>query len=111
MAGDSVGVYRRSEKNLIGINISNSRNRLLMHEKRLKTPSIPLQEQHKIFLRDDQGIRAKAAGHITLKSLGIEQRDSSEPSRIPIAKSVTGALVKCNDYMNMLGMLDDCLRQ
>jgi len=78
-------VQTGSKENLIRVDVSDAGNDLLMHQKRLQPTASLSQNAHKIRLRHEKWVNPESASEISLKLRLVQQRKTSEPTRVPVA--------------------------
>jgi len=72
------------EEYFIGIDVSDARNDLLMHQKGLQPTASSSQNSHKIRLGHEKGIDPESASEISLKPRLVQQRKTTEATRVPV---------------------------
>jgi hypothetical protein len=77
-------VQSSTKQNLVRIDISDTRNDLLMHQQGFEAPAPTLQYPGEFFPSDGQGVVPETPGHIPIKARLIYQREASKPTGIPV---------------------------
>src|SRR5512146_773649 len=92
------------EQDFIGIDVPDSGDCLLMHEKRFQPAAATSDEPAKFLSGHGEGITAEPPGDIALQSCLIEQRKPPESTGIPIAQFRLPTARKAQPHMHMLRM-------
>lgn len=99
-----VGVKAGPEEYLIGVDVSDAGNDLLMHQKRLQPTASFSQNSHKIRLRHEKGINPESAREISFKPRLVQQRKTTEATRVPVPQFPFTGTVEQQPDMHMLWM-------
>jgi hypothetical protein len=91
-----------SEQYLIGVDVPNPRNGLLMHEEGLQSAVASLDDPEKVLAADCQWIAAESPGEIVLKLLRINQRNPAKAAGIPVAQFRFPAPYKRQAHVDVL---------
>lgn len=86
LTGDHIRMQTGSKQSFICIDISDTRNYLLVHEQRLQTTAALAKQLSKLFASDVKRIASKPPGTIAIEPRTIQQRETAEPARVPIAQ-------------------------
>ena len=70
--GSSVGMQTGPEQNLIGIDVPDSCNHLLVHQERLEPTGAALHDLKKLLPGDGERVAAEPAGKVVLQTAWIE---------------------------------------
>ena len=76
-----------AKEDFVRVNIPNPRDHLLMHQQRLQPAAPGLHETDEFIARHRERIDPKAASAVTIEAGLIEQGQSSETARVPVAQS------------------------
>ena len=92
-----------SKENFIGVDISNSGDRLLMHQQWLQPTMACFDQSVEVFPRDRQWIAAKAPGEIAVEAWSIQKRQTAKSAGVPVPQRGFPPAYKRHLDMNMLG--------
>jgi hypothetical protein len=91
-----------AEQDLIGVNIPDTRELLLMHEQGFDPAATLRYQRQELIPWHSQRIVSKSPSGITLQFVRAQERQTAEPPGIPVAELRLAGTVQIHDKMGML---------
>jgi len=83
-AGDGIRMNTGAEQDFVRVDVPDTGDGLLMHQQRLE-PAAAAKKPCEFLPRHTERIAPEAPGRIPAKPVAVQQRETAEPARVPIA--------------------------